>query len=52
MIDGSFELKCGELTATYLSRGDHDTNLLDGFGKLIWFDSAVIVQIEVLEGLQ
>ena len=52
MIDGSFELKCGELTATYLSRGDHNADLLNGFGKLVRLDRAVIVEVEVLEGLE
>ena len=37
---------------TYLSGGDHDTDLLDSFGELIRLHSAVIVQIEVLEGLE
>ena len=35
-----------------LSCGDHDTDLLDSLGELIWLDSAVIIQIEVFEGLQ
>ena len=37
---------------TYLSGGDHDTDLLDSLGELIRLHSAVIVQIEVLEGLE
>ena len=41
-----------ELTATYLSCGDHDANLLDGFGELIRLDGSVIVEVEVLEGLE
>ena len=31
---------------------DHDTNLLDSLGELIWLDSTVIVEIEILEGLE
>ena len=34
---------------TYLSGWDLDTNLLDGFGELIWLNNAIIVKIEVLE---
>ena len=37
---------------TYLTGGDHDTNLLDGLGELIGLDSAVVVKIEVLESLK
>ena len=37
---------------TYLSGGDHDTNLLDSLGELIGLHSAVVVQVEVLESLQ
>jgi hypothetical protein len=37
---------------TYLSCGDHDANLFDCFGKLIRFDSAIVVKIKVLEALQ
>ena len=32
--------------------GDHDADLLDGLGELIRLDSAVVVQVEVLEGLE
>ena len=35
-----------------MSRGDHDADLLDGFGELVRLDRAVIVQVEVLEGLE
>ena len=37
---------------TYLSGGDHDTDLLDSLGKLIRLHSAVVVQVEVLESLE
>jgi hypothetical protein len=37
---------------TYLSCGDHNANLLDGLSELIGLDSAVIVEIEVLEGFK
>ena len=37
---------------TYLSSGDHDTDLLDSLGKLIGLDGAVVVQVKVLEGLE
>ena len=37
---------------TYLSGGDHDTNLFDSLGELIWFNCSIIVQIEVLESLK
>ena len=37
---------------TYLSGGDHDADLLDSLGKFIGLDSAVVVQVEILEGLQ
>ena len=42
--------KTGE--KTYLLGWDHDTNLLDGLGELIWLHGTVIVQIEILEGLE
>jgi len=35
-----------------LSSGDHDADLLDSLGELIGLDSAVIVEIEVLEGFK
>jgi len=28
---------------TYLSGGDLDANLLDGLGKLVWLDGAIVV---------
>lgn len=34
---------------TYLLRGDHDANLLNGFCELIRFYGSVVVKIEVLE---
>jgi hypothetical protein len=37
---------------TYLAGWDHDTNLLNSLGELFSFDGAVVVKIEVLEGLQ
>jgi len=36
---------------TYLFGWDHDTNLLDGFGKLVGFNGSVTIQVEVLERL-
>ena len=35
-----------------MSRGDHNADLLDGFGELVRLDRAVIVEVEVLEGLE
>ena len=40
------------LINTYLSSGDHDTDLLDSLGELIRLNSAVVVQVKVLEGLE
>lgn len=37
---------------SYLAGGDHDADLLDGFGELFGLDSAVVVKVEVLEGLE
>lgn len=37
---------------TYLSGGDHDANLLNGFGELIRLNSAIVVQVEILESLK
>ena len=37
---------------TYLSGGDHDTNLFDSLGELIWFNCSIVVQIEVLESFK
>ena len=37
---------------TYLAGWNHDTNLLNSLGELFGFDGAVVVKIEVLEGLQ
>ena len=36
---------------TYLLSWNHNTNLLDSLGKLIGLNSAVSIEIEVLEGL-
>ena len=36
---------------TYLLGRDLDSDLLDGFGKFVWLDGAVIVKVKVLEGL-
>ena len=36
----------------YLAGGDHDADLLDGLGKLFGLDHSVVVQVEVLEGLE
>ena len=36
---------------TYLLGWNHNTNLLDSLGKLIGLNSAVSIEIEVLEGL-
>ena len=36
---------------TYLLGWDHDTDLLDGLGELVGLDSAVSIEVEVLEGL-
>ncbi len=36
--------------STYLLGWDHDTNLLDGLGELIWLHGSVVVKIEVFEG--
>ena len=45
--------KCkARLINTYLSSGDHDTDLLDSLGELIRLNSAVVVQVKVLEGLE
>ena len=38
-------------TAAYLLGGNHDADLLDGLGELVGLDGAVVVEIEVLEGL-
>ena len=35
-----------------MSGGDHDADLLDGLGKLVGLDGAVVVQVEVLESLE
>lgn len=37
---------------TYLSGWDLDTNLLDGFGELVWLHDTIIVEIEVFERLK
>ena len=37
---------------TYLLGGDHDTNLLDGFGELVWLHDTIIVEIKVFERLE
>lgn len=34
---------------TYLLGWDHDTNLLDSLGKFVRLDSAVSIQVKVLE---
>jgi hypothetical protein len=34
----------------YLLGGNHDTDFLDCLGELIGLDSAVVVEVEVLEG--
>ena len=34
---------------SYLSGWDHDSNLLDSLGKLLWLNGSVIVKIEILE---
>ena len=39
------------MLCTYLTGGDHDADLLNGAGELIGLDSAVVVEVEVLEGL-
>lgn len=36
---------------TYLLGWDHDTDLLNSLGELIRFDSAVTIEVEVLERL-
>jgi hypothetical protein len=35
-----------------LSGWNLDTNLLDGFGELVWLDDTIIVQVEVFERFQ
>lgn len=35
----------------YLFGGDHDTNLLNSLSEFFRFDSTVVVQIKVFEGL-
>ena len=35
-----------------MAGGDHDTNLFASLGELIGFNSAIVVEIEVLEGLE
>jgi hypothetical protein len=37
---------------TYLTGGDHDTNLFNCFSELFGFDSTVVIQIEILERFQ
>ena len=37
---------------TYLSGWNLDTNLLDGFGELVWLHDTIIVEIEVFERLE
>ena len=36
---------------SYLLGWNHDTDFLDGFGELVGLDSAVVVEVEVLERL-
>ena len=40
-----------DVSSTYLFGWDHDTNLLNSFGKFIGFNSAVTIQVEILERL-
>ena len=40
-------LKCIQIS--YLLSWDHNTNLLDGLGELIWLKDTVSVEVEVLE---
>ena len=35
-----------------MARGDHDADLFNGLGKFIRLNGAVVVEIEVLEGLE
>lgn len=37
---------------TYVSSGDHNSDLLDGLGELLGLDGAVVVEVEVLEALE
>lgn len=46
------ENACNKGGGAYLFGGDHDADFLDSLGELFSLDSAVVVQIEVLEGLQ
>ena len=39
-------------TLTYLSGWDHDTDLLNGLGELIRLNGSIVVEIEILEGLE
>lgn len=39
------------LDCTYLSGWDLDADLFNSLRKLLWFDSAIVVEVEVLEGL-
>lgn len=48
MKDQSQEMETG----TYSSRRDLDADLLDGLGELLRLDSAVVVQVKVLERLR
>jgi hypothetical protein len=34
---------------TYLFSWDHDTDLLNGLGKLIWLNGSVVVKVEVFK---
>jgi len=36
---------------TYLFGWNLDTNLLDGFGKFIWLNNSIVIEVEVLERL-
>ena len=38
--------------ASYLAGGDHDSDLLNRLGELLGLDSAVVIKVEVLEGLE
>jgi hypothetical protein len=37
---------------TYVSGGDHDTDLFHSLGELLRLDEAVVVEVEVLEALE
>ena len=43
---------CSAASGAYLLGGDHNSNFFDCLCEFVWLDSAVVVEIEVLECLE